>query len=123
MTRLVSKLDDENKRVEVPAFSSGPVSKKLFNKKDMADLKRLTKTKIIFANNRSEYEMRTGLLPAIEVTGMSSGYIGKRFRNSIPSKASAKINIRFGPEEKPEKLIRSLEKFIRENTPSYVKLN
>lgn len=122
LTKLISKLHDKEKRAKVSGFYNGPLGKSSLNKKEIADLKHLTKTKIIFAKNRSEYENRTGLLPAIEVTGMSSGYTGEGFRNSIPSKAMAKINVRFGPTDNPQKLIRSLEKFMKENTPSYVNL-
>lgn len=40
-----------------------------------------------------------GFEPSIEVTGISSGYAGTGFRNSIPAKATIKLNVRIGPEQ------------------------
>lgn len=65
---------------------------------------------------------RTGLEPAIEVTTLVAGYLGDGFRNSIPSKASAKMNIRSAPNQDPKKLSELLKKFLLKNKPSFAKL-
>ena len=44
-----------------------------------------------------------GLLPTIQVTGISSGYTGNGYKNIIPGTAMIKFNFRFAPGEDPKK--------------------
>ncbi len=64
----------------------------------------------------------SSLGPAIEITGFDGGYNEEGFRNSIPSKASAKINIRSAPDQNPKDLNAKLRKFILANKPKFGKV-
>ena len=119
LSLLISKLHDKNKRVLVPGFYDDIKKQKVLAGGNEINLRKLTGTKKVFARNESEYEIKTGLEPAIEVTGISSGYTDVGFRNSVPAKSIAKINVRFAPEQKPKRLIKLLQKFIKENVPDY----
>jgi len=79
--------------------------------------------KDIYSPNTKKYEERRGLEPTVEVTGFISGYIGEGFKNSIPCKAVAKLNLRSAPTQNIEKLVSKLKKFILSRSPKYVKVN
>ena len=121
LSRLVSKFHNEDKSIVVSGFYDG-LGKIKNGKEAVVDFRKLTGTKIVFAKNQSQYENRTGLSPAIEVTGLISGYTGEGFKNSIPSKARAKINIRSAPSQDPEKLFTTLKKFVLKNKPAYTRV-
>lgn len=123
LSLLISKLHDKNKRILVPGFYDGVKRQRLASGGNEKSLKQLTGTKKVFVKNNSQFETRTGLEPAIEVTGFMSGYIDVGFRNSVPSKATAKINVRFAPEQNPNKMTLLLKKFLTSNTPKYVDIN
>jgi acetylornithine deacetylase/succinyl-diaminopimelate desuccinylase-like protein len=58
--------------------------------------------------------LKTGLYsPIININGFSAGYSGKGTKTILPRKATAKIDIRFGPRLEPEEVI---EKFTRHLT-------
>ncbi len=123
LSRLISKFHDENKRILVPGFYGNKGKKKeILNKKEQDGLKLITGSEKVFANNNSQYEWRTGLEPAIEVTSFVSGYLGVGFRNSIPSYASAKINIRTVSDQNQDKILTAFKQFVSKNVPSYVTL-
>ncbi len=121
LTRIVSKIHDKNQRILVKGFYSD--LKKIRDKNETRmDFRKLTGTKIVFARSETEYKVRTGLEPAVEITGLKTGYIEEGFRNSIPSKASTKINLRSAPEQDPDRLFLLLKNFLRSNTPDYAEI-
>ncbi|MEO6077650.1 MAG: M20/M25/M40 family metallo-hydrolase, partial [Candidatus Andersenbacteria bacterium] len=120
LSLLISKLHDKNKRILIPGFYDRAKRQKIASGGNEISLKKLTGTKKVFVRNNGEFETRTGLEPAIEVTGFMSGYIDAGFRNSVPRKATAKINLRFAPEQDPKKMILLIKKFLINNTPKYV---
>lgn len=120
LSLLISKLHDKNKRILIPGFYDRVKRQQLASGGNEKSLKKLTGTKKVFVKSNSEFETRTGLEPAIEVTGFMSGYIDAGFRNSVPSKATAKVNVRFAPGQNVNKMILLLKKFLTSNTPTYV---
>lgn len=121
LAKLLSKIHSKDKVVAVPNF----YTKLDIESKDKTNtnaLKKITGTKIIFAESFSDYENKTGLMPTIEVTTISSGYQGEGFRNSVPAKAVAKINIRSAPNQDPDELTKKLKKFLFDNKPEYLDL-
>lgn len=119
LSKLISKFHDSKNNVTISGFDGASLNS-LKDKKKKVDFKNLTGTKYVFAETLAEYETRTGLLHAIEVTGFVSGYVGDGFRNSVPATASAKINIRVAPGQNPEKLLLAFKKFVLSNVPEYV---
>ncbi len=83
----------------------------------------LTGCREVFVNSAEELMRKTGLQSAIEITGFKTGYTGEGFRNSIPAVASAKINVRLAPGQKPDDLIRYFRSHLLKNVPSYATLN
>lgn len=87
--------------------------------KILGSLGQLVDKKKVDPSNIREYERRRGLEPTIEITSFISGYVGVGFRNSIPGRASAKINIRSAPGDNPQTLVKKVQKFILNLAPSY----
>lgn len=63
-----------------------------------------------------------GLKQTIEISGLTSGYTGSGFKNIIPGKAEARLNIRTVHPQISEGVMKEIEELIRKETPSYVKL-
>ncbi len=78
--------------------------------------KMLSKIKI---NNEITFG---GLKQNIEISGINSGYTGNGFKNIIPGKAEARLNIRTVHPQVSKYVMKEVEEFIRRETPSFVKL-
>ncbi len=90
--------------------------------KIVGNLTEFTGRKTGFKPSTKRYETRRGLESTVEVTGFTSGYNGKGFRNSIPGQAVAKINVRSTPREDPKDLMKKVQKFILKMAPKYVNI-
>ena len=69
-----------------------------------------------------KYETRRSLDKTVEVTGLSAGYIGDGFRNSIPCRAHAKINVRSSPTGDIKLLMDKVQRCMRKHVPSYARI-
>ncbi|MGI5831825.1 MAG: dipeptidase [Thermoguttaceae bacterium] len=65
---------------------------------------------------------RRGARPSFDINGLTSGYQGEGGKTIIPAKASAKFTFRLVPNQEPESLTRSLEKFFRDRLPAGIKM-
>ena len=63
-----------------------------------------------------------GLKQTIEISGLTSGYTGSGFKNIIPGKAEARLNVRTVHPQISENVLKEIEELIRKETPSFVKL-
>jgi acetylornithine deacetylase/succinyl-diaminopimelate desuccinylase-like protein len=60
---------------------------------------------------------RTWARPTFEVHGIAGGFTGIGAKTVIPAKAVAKVSIRLVPRMDPDKVIRAVEQFVKENSP------
>jgi len=60
---------------------------------------------------------RTWARPTFEVHGIAGGFTGAGAKTVIPAKAVAKVSIRLVSRQDPEKVIRAVEQFVKENAP------
>jgi acetylornithine deacetylase/succinyl-diaminopimelate desuccinylase-like protein len=60
---------------------------------------------------------RTWARPTFEVHGIAGGFTGTGAKTVIPAKAVAKVSIRLVPRMDPDKVIRAVEQFVKENSP------
>ena len=60
---------------------------------------------------------RTWARPTFEVHGIAGGFTGTGAKTVIPAKAVAKVSIRLVPRQDPEKVLRAVEQWVKENTP------
>lgn len=61
-----------------------------------------------------------GLRPTLEISGICSGYTDAGYKNIVPGKAEARINVRTVHSQKTEKVLESIKEYILKNTPDYV---
>ncbi len=59
--------------------------------------------------------------PTCDINGIFSGYTGEGPKTIVPSKATAKITCRLVPGQKPQKVLDSLETFLRGQCPEGLK--
>ncbi len=62
------------------------------------------------------------LRPTLEINGIGGGYTGEGFKTVIPARAIAKLSCRLVPNQDPEKIAASLQKFLNENCPPGIEL-
>ncbi len=122
LAKLISTFHDRNGRIQIPGFYEGCEISEPSDEFDNKALLKLTGSQKIFARNPGEFDERVGKGPALEVTGLEAGFIGAGFRNSIPARATAKINIRSAPYQDPKVLVKKLKSFLLSNTPDYCRL-
>jgi len=91
--------------------------------KILGSLTEFTGRKNGFVPGSNLYENRRTLESTVEVTGFVSGYTDIGFKNSIPCKATAKINVRSVPNGNPKKLVMEVKKFILSKAPKYAKIS
>jgi acetylornithine deacetylase/succinyl-diaminopimelate desuccinylase-like protein len=60
---------------------------------------------------------RTWARPTFEVHGVAGGFTGTGAKTVIPAKAVAKVSIRLVPRQDPQKVIRAVEQWVKENSP------
>ncbi len=90
--------------------------------KIIGSISQFTGQKNGFKPSATRYEKRRSLEQTVEVTGLSSGYISEGFRNSIPCRATAKINIRSTPTQDIKALLTTVQKFLRQQASPYTKV-
>ena len=69
---------------------------------------------------KHDFHTMVGIWPAVEVSGISSGYTGTGYKNIVPGTAFAKINFRLVASQTPEQFVEMFELYVKENTPAYV---
>lgn len=67
-----------------------------------------------------DFHTMVGLWPAVEISGITSGYAGIGYKNIIPGLATAKINFRLVASQSPEWFVGLFEAHLEENVPNYV---
>ncbi len=120
----LSSLTDEKENIKIPGLYenvTGPSAD---------DQKLLEKLATTFNEKRFLKEMRSlcfksdyhgiellkqGLYaPVLNINGFHSGYTGPATKTILPRKATAKIDIRFGPGTEPEEVVKKLQEYLIE---------
>lgn len=70
-----------------------------------------------------DYITRRAMYPSFEITTLKAGYAGEGFRNAVPHTATAKINVRLAPNQKPNTVFNNVQAMVAEVTPNYVESN
>lgn len=121
LSKFISTLYDEKNKITIPHFYDDvdPISEKPtpFNKHEYENI---TGCKTLLHEEKIDPALQTGLRPSIQVTGISTGYTGEGYRNSIPAKAIAKINFRLVKSQDPQKIMEQFEYYIKKTLPDYV---
>jgi len=124
LIRALGSLTDEKENIKIPGFYDNVVPP---GKQDIRLLRKLEKTfnekaflremkSLCFKYDRHGLSLlKRGLYsPIINIDGFQAGYDGAGTKTILPRKATAKIDIRFGPRMEPEEVVEKLERYLQD---------
>lgn len=125
LSRIISKLKDENGRILIPGFYDDvqkPTDDELKAWKSLPfDEEHYRKTEVgsNVLTGEAEYPVlfRTWARPTLEIHGMPGGFVAPGAKTVIPAKASAKISMRLVPNQNPDDILKKYENFVKSITP------
>jgi acetylornithine deacetylase/succinyl-diaminopimelate desuccinylase-like protein len=120
----VSSIHDACGRVAVDHFHAG-IPPLAHSTRDIlartgpsdARLRRDARDAPLAGDQRFSAFERTTIRPAVNVIGMSSGYVGPGNRNAVPTTAVARINVRLVPGQDPPAVVRHFGAHIASAVP------
>lgn len=127
LSKLLTGLHNEQGRVTLPGFYDRVRQLTAADRKRISDLKiedshylELTGVPKLFGESGYSVLERIGARPTLDVNGMYSGFIGDGSKTIIPAYAKAKISCRLVPEQDPEEVFESMEKYCQQYMPDTV---
>jgi acetylornithine deacetylase/succinyl-diaminopimelate desuccinylase-like protein len=120
LSRLISKIHDENGKILIPGFYDGI---KELSKSDNFPMTEQQYQKLVGVaplggEKGLSMAVRRGLRPTVEVNGITSGYQGEGSKTIIPSCASCKISSRIVSGQSAVDIKNKIINFLKDNTPS-----
>jgi len=130
LSRIISKLKDENGKVLVPGFYDRVVRPSDEELQDWKSLpfdeeeyrKREVGSTVLTGEPGYSVLERTWARPTLEVHGMPGGFTAAGAKTVIPAKASAKISMRLVPNQDPEEIFASFQNYVQSLTPRGIQL-
>ncbi|MGR4932480.1 dipeptidase [Bradyrhizobium sp. CAR08] len=124
LVRVLAGLHDEDGHVMVPGFYEG-IPKLSTQRRQQLEGLGFNAAAFLGDIGLSQPAGETGysaleqlwVRPTCEFNGITGGYQGVGNKTVIPSRASAKLTCRLVPGQDPEKILASLEDFIRSRAP------
>lgn len=130
LSRIISKLHDDEGRVTVPGFYDSLITysdeqRKAINSAPFneADYKKDLGIQAIHGEKGYTTTERTGIRPCLDVNGIWGGYTGEGAKTVLPSKAHAKISMRLVSNQKHEQATEQLILHLKTLTPNTMTLD
>lgn len=123
LSEILAKFYDKEGKVTIPGFYDDikPLTeaqkKELYLDFDYQEFEKELGTKANGGEKNFSPLERMGLRPTFEINGMWGGYISEGFKTVIPSLAHAKVSMRLVPNQKPEKITKSFESYLKSLLP------
>jgi acetylornithine deacetylase/succinyl-diaminopimelate desuccinylase-like protein len=129
LSKVIAALHDKTGRVTIPGFYDGVAELSKATKKQWQSLKFSEKKFLgevglkaaAGEKGRSVLE-QIWARPTAEVNGIWGGYTGAGTKTVLPSKAHAKLTFRLVGKQKPEKVLKAFQKFVRQRIPKDCKV-
>ncbi|MBM3449527.1 MAG: dipeptidase [Armatimonadetes bacterium] len=127
MVRVLALLHDKSNRVRLPGFYRAvrePSEEELRMWRALpgsdADLRAEVGAEgLTLEDGRTSLECRWSR-PTLEIHGVGGGFSGAGGKTVLPAKALAKVSMRLVPDQKPEAIFKSLDRFVRRQVrPAY----
>lgn len=125
LATMISKLKTNN-IVTLSGFYEGVTCADIETKRQHQKISRLQPIKKLAGVKELKTEEglspceQIGLRPTLEVSGFFSGYVGEGYKNIVPAKAEARINVRTVHGQSTAKVMHILKEFVLKETPKYV---
>jgi acetylornithine deacetylase/succinyl-diaminopimelate desuccinylase-like protein len=127
LTELFARLHDKNFRVTVPGFYDSvpklpPAERKSLNALpwNKRDFQKVVGAPGYAGEKGFSIVEQLWTRPTLELNGIWGGYTGEGAKTVIPSKAHAKFSTRLVPNQDPQKIAKSVEKYIHKLLPKTV---
>jgi acetylornithine deacetylase/succinyl-diaminopimelate desuccinylase-like protein len=129
LTRMITSLQDENRKVTVPGFYDKVVELTQAERDEMnkapfnlEDFKKDLNINDVEGEESFNTLERMGIRPTLDVNGIWGGYIGEGAKTVLPSKASAKISMRLVPNQNHREITELFQKHFESIAPDSVKV-
>ena len=124
LIELLDKAKDANGHIRIPGIYDDVEAPSAEEKESWKHLpfdedeylKEVGSTELTGEPGYSVFE-RTWARPTFEVHGIAGGFTGAGAKTVIPAKATAKVSIRLVPRQDPQKVVRAVEQWVKENSP------
>lgn len=124
LARILSKLLDEQGRIQVPGFYDDVVpltdrERREFAALDFSEANFCQQLGVTALSGEQRYSTleRRWARPTCDVNGLWSGYQGEGAKTVLPAKAGAKFSFRLVPNQDPAKLTVSLKSYLESMLP------
>jgi len=124
LAELIAGMHEKNGKVTLPGFYDKVRKLSGREHKDFARLPLKDKLFIeqtgvpkLWGEPNFSAPERLGARPTLEVNGLLSGFTGPGSKTVLPAWAMAKISCRLVPDQTPEKTIKQMKKYLKENAP------
>lgn len=129
LARMISKLQDERGRIQIPGFYDDvlpvtPAEKEYMTSLDFSDeeYKKELDVKELFGEAGFTTLERLWARPTLDCNGIFGGFTGKGAKTVLPSKATAKISMRLVPNQDPKKIAQLFTDYVNKIAPDRVKV-
>ena len=125
LAKVLGEMHDANGKVRIPGFYDGirKPSRQAARSSGRASTSPPTSILGDVGLSQPAGEKRYSVLeqlwarPTVEFNGITGGYQGVGTKTVIPSQASVKITCRLVPGQDPDKVLKGLERFVKERLP------
>jgi acetylornithine deacetylase/succinyl-diaminopimelate desuccinylase-like protein len=122
LVKALSSLTDEGENIKIdgiyenalpPSDEDAEVLKRLATTFNARSFLREMKSSSFKSDLTGIDLLKTGLYaPVMNINGLSAGYVGAGTKTVLPRKATAKIDIRFGPNLEPDEVVDKLRRHL-----------
>src|SRR5438876_3334874 len=129
LAQVLAQMKDRGGRIKIPGFYDEVLPLQEDERKAWASLpfnekqyrKDFGVPKVFGETGYTTLE-RTWARPTFEVNGLLSGFTGEGAKTVLPAVAMAKVSMRLVPNQRPDKIARLFEEYVRKITPKTMAL-
>ena len=118
-------VDAKTGRVKIPGFydkvvkpSSEEMKEYMASGFQVSRFKQAYQLRSLRTDNRSELIKRIWTAPTFEIHGLAGGHIGPGVKTIVPASGELKVSMRLVPNQRPDKVLTLLRRFVKSVNPN-----